>query len=45
MQQQSLEDIEVARLAEIADLREEIHGLVDRVMEAMNQAALAHLAF
>jgi hypothetical protein len=40
--QKSLEDFELARLAEIADLRKEIQSLMGRFHDAMMQAALAH---
>jgi hypothetical protein len=36
-----LDNLELARLAEVADLRKELHAVLDRVIDAMSQAALA----
>jgi hypothetical protein len=39
--QNALGDFELARLAEVADLRSELHAILDRLIDAMSQAALA----
>jgi hypothetical protein len=39
--QKDLEDFELARLSEVANLRKELHEILDRVIDAMSQAALA----
>lgn len=39
--QDSLGNFELARLAEVADLRKELHLILERVIDAMSQAALA----
>lgn len=39
--QKDLEDFELGRLAEVANLRKELHDILDRVIDAMSQAALA----
>jgi hypothetical protein len=39
--QSSLQNFELARLAEVSDLRKELHAILDRVIDAMSQAALA----
>jgi hypothetical protein len=36
-----LDNFELARLADVADLRKELHAVLDRVIDAMSQAALA----
>src|SRR6266481_4017515 len=36
---QDLQDFELARLAEVSDLRKELHQIMDRVIDAMSQAA------
>jgi len=40
-EQSSLTNFELARLAEVADLRKELHAILDRAIDAMTQAALA----
>lgn len=37
----ALAEFELARLAEVADLRKELHATMGRVIDAMSQAALA----
>lgn len=37
---QDLDNFELARLAEVGDLRKELHAIMDRVIDAMAQAAL-----
>ena len=37
----SLGNFELARLAEVADLRSELHALLDRLLDQMSQAAIA----
>jgi hypothetical protein len=39
--QKSLDNFELARLAEVADLRGELHNILDRLIDQMSQAALA----
>ena len=39
--QDDLGRIELARLAEVADLRHELHLILDRMIDVMSQAALA----
>jgi len=39
--QGSLDEFELARLAEVADLRKELQAIIDRMIDAMSQAALA----
>jgi hypothetical protein len=39
--QKDLEDFELSRLSEVANLRQELHEILDRVIDAMSQAALA----
>src|SRR5215467_9937907 len=39
--QGSLEEFELARLSEVADLRKEMQAIIDRMIDAMSQAALA----
>src|SRR5215472_6785293 len=39
--QASLDEFELARLADVADLRKELHAILDRVIDQMAQAALA----
>lgn len=39
--QKDLEDFELGRLSEVANLRKELHEILDRVIDAMSQAALA----
>jgi hypothetical protein len=38
--EKSLGDFELARLAEVADLRSELHSILDRLIDQMSQAAL-----
>ena len=39
--QGELGNFELARMADVADLRKELHAILDRVIDAMSQAALA----
>jgi len=39
--ERALGDFELARLGDVADLRKELHVILDRVIDAMSQAALA----
>jgi hypothetical protein len=39
----SLENFELAKLADIANLRSQLHSVLDELMDASNQAALARL--
>jgi len=39
--QKALEDFELARLAEVSDLRKQLYEIMGRYMDAMNQAAFA----
>lgn len=39
--QADLDEFELARLAEVSDLRSELHAILDRVIDSMSQAALA----
>jgi hypothetical protein len=38
--EKSLADFELARLADVADLRSELHSILDRLIDQMSQAAL-----
>jgi hypothetical protein len=38
--EKSLADFELARLADVADLRHELHSILDRLIDQMSQAAL-----
>src|SRR5215471_1961912 len=39
--QSDLENFQLARLAEVADLRKQLHAILDRVIDQMSAAALA----